>query len=287
MNKIKNLFATPKKAVISAVCIVAALGAVIFGTNAAMTAIAKENSITSTEAENIALTDAGVERDNAYFERTEFDREDGIYVYEIEFRVSDTSGYAEYDYVVRASDGTILEKDIDGAVSSTTSSETAVSTADTSVTTTTTTTDTDGLETAKSTALADANLTESDVTFTKAKLDNEDGQQTYDIEFYTNEAEYDYEISASDYTIVDKSVETFTTSSSSSTSTYIGTDKAKEIVLADAGYSESEVTFVKVKLENDDGAAEYEVEFYVGTTEYEYTLDASTGAIKEYSRDTN
>ena len=35
----------------------------------------------------------------------------------------------------------------------------------------------------------------------------------------------------------------------------------------------------------DDGRMEYEVEFWSGTTEYDYDIDALTGEIRSYDRD--
>lgn len=63
----------------------------------------------------------------------------------------------------------------------------------------------------------------------------------------------------------------------------IGEQQAAEIALKDAGVSADEATNVIVGLDYDDdtGRQEYEVKFYVGTTEYEYTLDAATGDILE------
>ena len=63
---------------------------------------------------------------------------------------------------------------------------------------------------------------------------------------------------------------------------YISVDQAKNIALGQAGFSASSVNFVKTKLENDDGRTEYEIEFYNGTTEYSYTIDAVTGSVLEY-----
>lgn len=45
-------------------------------------------------------------------------------------------------------------------------------------------------------ALADAGLQESDVTITQEKLERDDGKQQYEIEFYTSEYMYEYEIDA-------------------------------------------------------------------------------------------
>ncbi len=56
-------------------------------------------------------------------------------------------------------------------------------------------------------------------------------------------------------------------------------EKAKEIAFADAGVSEGDVTGIRVKKEIDDGREEYQVEFFAGNTEYDYEIEAATGAI--------
>ena len=53
------------------------------------------------------------------------------------------------------------------------------------------------MEEAKEIALTHAGLTEADVTFIKTELGIDDGRQEYEIEFYSGNREYDYEIDAS------------------------------------------------------------------------------------------
>ena len=43
--------------------------------------------------------------------------------------------------------------------------------------------------------------------------------------------------------------------------------------------------FLKANLDWDDGRMKYEVEFYSGTTEYDYDIDAVTGAILSSDRE--
>lgn len=62
-------------------------------------------------------------------------------------------------------------------------------------------------------------------------------------------------------------------------STYIGVEKAKSIALKDAGISNA--TFVKAKLDTEDGVKVYDVEFYKNNVEYSYEIDAKTGKIVE------
>ena len=66
---------------------------------------------------------------------------------------------------------------------------------------------------------------------------------------------------------------------------YIGTEKAKSIALADARLTADQAAFVKSKLEMEKGRQVYDVEFYFGQTEYDYEIDALTGAILDKDLD--
>lgn len=68
-------------------------------------------------------------------------------------------------------------------------------------------------------------------------------------------------------------------------SDYITVEKAKQIALDHAGVKAADAVFVKAGLDWDDGKVEYEVEFYAGNTEYDYDIDAVSGAIRSYDRD--
>lgn len=65
--------------------------------------------LTKEEAESIALTNAGLAADQVSRLYSEYDRDDGVSVYEVEFR----QGKWEYDYTIHAQTGAILswEKD--------------------------------------------------------------------------------------------------------------------------------------------------------------------------------
>ena len=149
-----------------------------------------------------------------------------------------------------------------------------------------------GLEAAKEIALADAGLTAADVTFTKERYEREDFVYVYEIDFYTSTQEYDYEINADTGEIYSRSVESFQTgaqvntgSGTNANHSYIGVDAAKSAALSHAGVSAESATFSKAKLDNDDGRMEYEIEFYAGGMEYEYTIDAFNGTILEYDNE--
>lgn len=68
-------------------------------------------------------------------------------------------------------------------------------------------------------------------------------------------------------------------------SQYIGKDKALNIALAKAGLKKSQISGCAVEFECDDGIITYDIEFYCGSAEYEFEIDATTGNIIEYETD--
>ena len=163
------------------------------------------------------------------------------------------------------------------------------------------------IEDAKQIALAHAKIAQSGVTFIKAKLDTEDGRQVYDIEFYSGNTEYDYEIDAISGEIVssDMDIENYTipaqtaaqpaatqaapaattAAQSNNTAGDIGIEKAREIAMSHAGVSAGSVSFVKAKIDTEDGVKVYDIEFYSGNVEYDYEINAATGAIVSFDQD--
>ena len=144
------------------------------------------------------------------------------------------------------------------------------------------------LEEAKVIALKKAGLKESEVTFTKAKLDYDDGKAVYDIDFKTDEEKYDAEVDAKSGDVIEWEVETIKSAvkvNNVTSKTEITVEKAKKIALDKAGLKESEVTFTKAKLDYDDGKAVYEIEFVKDRTEYEAEVNAVDGTIIEWNVD--
>ena len=151
------------------------------------------------------------------------------------------------------------------------------------------------LDKAKEIALSHAGLSADQVTFVKVKMDFDDGIQKYDIKFYCNGQEYDYEINSSNGQIIqfDYDMEynyipnnnTTNYQSNVNTTANISVERAKEIALSHAGLSADQVTFVKVKMDFDDGIQKYEIEFYYNYREYSYEIDANTGNILSYEQD--
>lgn len=61
------------------------------------------------KAKEIALEKAGLTVADVIFDRTELDKDDGVWHYEVEFR----QGRTEYDTDIKADDGTILKWEVD------------------------------------------------------------------------------------------------------------------------------------------------------------------------------
>lgn len=144
-------------------------------------------------------------------------------------------------------------------------------------------------ERAKEMALSHAGVSTANASFVRAELDTDDGVQVYDIAFTADGMEYDYEINAQTGTVISFSKEAIETvrSEASATATpsqtsVITAAQAKEAALNHAGISAAGATFVKVELDQDDGEQVYEVKFCVGTTEYDYEINALTGSVIHY-----
>lgn len=147
-----------------------------------------------------------------------------------------------------------------------------------------------GAERAKSIALSHASLAETAVFDLDCELDYEYGRMVYEVDFDANGAEYEYEIDAKSGDILLFEIERNGTKQQGGSMTqesagYIGGEKAKSIALSNAGLSAASVTGLISELDSDDGAAVYEVEFIYGGYEYEYKIDAKSGAIIESDKE--
>ena len=231
-------------------------------------AVTGTTDIGTEKAKSIALEAAGVTASQVQNLRVERDYDDGRLEYEIEFYVGST----EYDYVISGVDGTILEQDVEQEGGSHTTRPTQPSTGSDI-----------GAEKAKSIALSHAGFTASQVQRLKVEKDYDDGRLEYEVEFYAGTTEYDYTISGTDGTILkqDKEEHGGSQTTQPSAGSDIGAEKAKSIALSDAGFTASQVQDLQVEKDNDDGRLEYEVEFQVNGTEYEYTISAADGTILE------
>jgi len=137
---------------------------------------------------------------------------------------------------------------------------------------------------AKRIALAHAKLVEKDVTFVKVELED-NNRYEYDVDFYSRNVEYDYEIDAVSGAILsaDRDIENYviptqpSTAAANSQTSEISVERAKQIALSHAGVGSAR--FKKAKLDYENGVKVYEIEFKVGNLEYEYDINVSNGAI--------
>ncbi len=68
----------------------------------------------------------------------------------------------------------------------------------------------------------------------------------------------------------------------SGTAQDIGYAKAKSIALNHAGLRENQAYDMDIELDDEDGTLIYEVEFKSGNMEYDYEIDAASGAILKH-----
>ncbi len=250
---------------------------------AAMTVMGAQ--ITEARAKEIALGHAGVSSDNVGFIFAKTDWEHGVQVYDVEFITKD---YKEYDYEIKADDGTVMSYDYDAEQSFYSSIPTDRRNIQIDV------------EKAKEIALDHAGRNAADVSFVKANLEYDDGLASYEVEFFSNDGkEYDYEISAYTGEIIgyDYDAEAHyyysnasyggggnaqRESSSASTGEAVSQEEAKNIALNQAGLQASEVSFIQINPDYDDGRLQYEGKFFHGALEYEFEIDAASGRITDW-----
>ncbi len=218
--------------------------------------------ITLEEAKNTALSHAGIAASEASFTKTKLDYDDGREEYDIEFTAADY----KYEYEIDAESGKVLSNSKEMRIKQTESTAAGRIT----------------LEEAKNTALSHAGIAASEASFTKTKLDYDDGREEYDIEFLSDDYEYEYEIDSQSGAVLSNSKEARKRQTISAAEGRLTLDDAKNAALAHAGVSASDATFTKTKLDYDDGREEYDIKFYVGGWKYEYTIDAVTGEIIEF-----
>lgn len=164
-------------------------------TNAASSKASSETKSSSgqislEDAKSAALSDAGVSASEATFTTSKLEHDDGIAAYEMEFYTSTH----EYEYEINAANGAIISKKSEAFQKNNPSSSgnegSYIS-----------------VEQAKNIALNHAGVSASDVSFSKAKLEKDEGYAVYEVEFYDNKTEYEYTIDAYEGTILEYDVD--------------------------------------------------------------------------------
>ncbi len=214
-------------------------------------------------ARDTALSRAGLSIQDVSGLTVKPDYEDGRMVYEVEF----WKGSTEYQYQVSAAEGKIMKEEIEPH---NTAGQPGTGQGDI------------GEEAAQAAALSHAGKSSDQVTGMRVKLDWEDGERVYDIEFWVQSTEYEYEV-GSDGSI--RKAEQKGHASAGSSGQAIGRDAALQAALSHAGVSQSDIYDLKIEQEMDDRTPHYEIEFKSGNMEYDYEVDAGNGNILKFDRE--
>lgn len=150
-----------------------------------------------------------------------------------------------------------------------------------------------GKEAARDAALADAGVELKDVTGLEIDFDFDDGKYLYEVEFKVGTAKYEYDIEARSGEIHKKEVNDKTEYEKAPEGVeFKGRDVAVSIAIENAlkglqntALTANDASLKKAKLDFDKGSYVYEIEFVLGGVEYEYEINAVTGAIIKVETD--
>ena len=238
-------------------------------------------------AQEVALKAANIAAEDAAISATTLNEVAGTSCYKVEF----TSGDYAYAYTVNAETGAVMEMSSreKNAVDTQAQTEATVSAADSATTqssaaaTAQTVTGTVDEEMAQKIALEHAGVKATDATITKSKLDYEGRRQVYEIEWYAGGKKYDYEIAVDTGEILSSGYDEKTSgwSVSNSSDVTVSEADAKQTALGRvSGATEKDI--YEWQFDYDDGRPEYEGKIIYGGTEYDFTIDASSGAVIEW-----
>ncbi len=238
-------------------------------------------------AQEVALKAANIAAEDAAISATTLNEVAGTSCYKVEF----TSGDYAYAYTVNAETGAVMEMSSreKNAVDTQAQTEATVPAADSATTqssaaaTAQTVTGTVDEEMAQKIALEHAGVKATDATITKSKLDYEGRRQVYEIEWYAGGKKYDYEIAVDTGEILSSAYDEKTSgwSVSNSSNVTVSEADAKQTALGRvSGATQKDI--YEWKFDYDDGRPEYEGKIIYGGTEYDFTIDASSGAVVEW-----
>lgn len=140
-----------------------------------------------------------------------------------------------------------------------------------------------GEDEAKRIALDHAGLTAEQAPSIRAKLDFDDGQWVYEVEFYSaNHEEYDYEIDAYTGAVISYDYDAQYDPGQQGGAGTITAEQARQLVLSRVpGASDADIR--EFETDYDDGALQYEGKLLYNGMEYEFEIDAYSGFVREWS----
>ena len=146
-----------------------------------------------------------------------------------------------------------------------------------------------GEEAALNAALADAGLSQNDVSDIEIEFDYDKDRIIYEVEFISADFEYEYEIDAVTGEILEFEHDPVSPEAPEDepepNDEYIGEEAALAAALEHAGVAEDVISDIETELEKSHGRMVYDVEFRTADYEYEYKIDALTGEVLKFDRD--
>ena len=156
-----------------------------------------------------------------------------------------------------------------------------------------------GMDAARTAAEEYAGTTAVDSVTAEVDPELDESPAHYEVELHTAWGEFEYLVDAYTGKVISGQKDLLTTASTPSTPNVttkpsdqkpdpsgtaqdIGYAKAKSIALNHAGVSENEAYDMDIELDDEDGILVYEVEFKSGNMEYDYEINAATGAILKH-----
>ena len=158
----------------------------------------------------------------------------------------------------------------------------------------------------KDVVAANMNVSSGDLYF--ESIDFEFDNSVYEVEVYYQNRDYEYKIDAKDGKIIytdfnttdsitndnssnsnnnnnNSNANDSTNNGNNATTASITVEEAKNIALTNANLTEDAVQFLRTEQEYDDGVLVYEIDFTSGDYEYDYKINANTGDVVSYDRD--
>lgn len=137
---------------------------------------------------------------------------------------------------------------------------------------------------AKTIALNQAGVAEADALAVTVLQDFDDGFSLYDVDIYTPDIDYDYEINTADGTILKQDMKYTDKVANIQSQTSITPEQAQNTVLQKvSGATEKNL---RMKLDFDDGRYSYEGEIIYNGMAYDFDMDAETGTIYGWEQET-